>query len=90
MSVLSIFFERRTDKEVKLPHFKPFQNIDSGKACSTVPSSYFWNESIILEHMSVTRSTGKMFMLPANEAKGSKHCFRFVRHVEEEQKICLH
>jgi hypothetical protein len=29
-------------------------------------------------------------MLPANEAKGSKHCFfKFVRHVEGDQKLCL-
>ncbi len=67
-------FERGTDKGVMLPTSSNSRTLIAEKLVLQFRVHIFGNESIILERVSVTRSTVRMFMLPANEAKGSKHC----------------
>ncbi len=71
---LSVFFEQRTGKQVQ----------NNGDESAVLQ---FW--AYIFERKHNFRAcvgnkvNSKMFMLPVNEAKGSKHCFEFVRVFEQ-------
>ncbi len=89
MSALSVvFFEPGTGNEVGLPTSSNSITLIVEKLVLQF-RAHISNESIILEHMSVTRSTVRMFMLPANEAKGSKHCCLFAM-LYGETKVMLY